>query len=64
MEEAAIICATHSKARGSTKITIDYCLLKYVKKIPGAKPGMVTYSNFESAIVDSDDNLCDKLRIK
>lgn len=64
LEEAAIICATHSKARGSTKITIDYCFLKYVKKIPGAKPGMVTYSNFESAIVDSDDNLCDKLRIK
>ncbi len=64
LEEAAIICATHSKARGSTKITVDYCPLRFVKKIPGAKPGLVTYSNFESAVVDSNDNLCDKLRIK
>lgn len=64
LEEAAIICATHSKARGSTKVTVDYCNLKFVKKIPGAKPGMVTYSNFQSAIVDSSDELCNKLRIK
>ncbi len=50
--EASQIAAYYSKARNSSKVPVDYCLVKYVKKIPHAKPGMVTYDNFKTVIVD------------
>ena len=30
---------------------IDYTMVKYVKKIPGGKPGMVTYTNYKTVFV-------------
>lgn len=33
------------------KISIDYTNIKFVKKIPGGKPGMVTYTNYKTIIV-------------
>ena len=43
--EAAKLAANHSKAKGSSNIPVDYCLVQYVKKIPGNKPGLVIYKN-------------------
>ena len=43
--EAAKLAAIHSKAKGSSNIPIDYCLVQYVKKLPGNKPGLVIYKN-------------------
>ena len=43
--EAARLATIHSKAKGSSNIPVDYCLVKYVKKLPGNKPGLVTYTN-------------------
>ncbi|GHV46773.1 fibronectin-binding protein A [Clostridia bacterium] len=58
VEEAAKIAAANSKAgvlpegQGKTgKISVDYCPVKYVKKPPGAKPGMVTYDKFKTIVV-------------
>ncbi len=50
--EASEIAAYYSKARTSSKVPVDYCLVKYVKKIPKAKPGMVTYSNFKTIVAN------------
>lgn len=52
LEEAARAAAYYSKARESSKVAVDYCRVRFVKKIPGAKPGMVTYSNFKTVFVD------------
>lgn len=43
--EAAGIAAYYSKARASAQVPVDYCLVKFVKKPKGAKPGMVIFSN-------------------
>ena len=43
--EAAKLAAIHSKAKGSSNIPVDYCLVQYVKKLPGNKPGLVIYKN-------------------
>ncbi len=50
--EAARIAAQNSKAKGSTRIPVDYTKVKYVKKPSGAKPGMVIFTNNKTVIVD------------
>ena len=42
---------------------VDYTLIKNVKKVPGAKPGMVIYENFQTAVVDPDAALVERLRV-
>ena len=47
LEEAAILAAFYSKAKDSSKVPVDYTLVKNLKKPNGAKPGMVIYhTNF------------------
>jgi len=48
---AATLAATHSKLKTSYTVEVDYTQAKNVKKIPGAKPGMVTYTNFKTILV-------------
>ncbi len=36
---------------GSITVEVDYCEVKRVKKIPGAKPGMVTYDQYRTLSV-------------
>jgi predicted ribosome quality control (RQC) complex YloA/Tae2 family protein len=45
VREAAQIAAYYSKARQSENVPVDYCLVKYVKKPSGAKPGMVIFTH-------------------
>ena len=45
LEKCAKIVAFHSKAKNSSNVPVDACLVKYVKKPNGAKPGMVIYTN-------------------
>ncbi|NLT12285.1 MAG: fibronectin/fibrinogen-binding protein [Clostridiaceae bacterium] len=40
-----------SKDTPNYKIEVDYCMVKHVKKIPGSKPGMVTYSHFNTMLI-------------
>ncbi len=61
LEEAAMLCAYHSKAKNGVKVPVDYTECKYVKKISGAKPGMVIYDNFSTVFVTPDQALADKL---
>ena len=49
--EAAQLAAYHSKAQTSAQVPVDYCLVKFVKKPAGAKPGMVIFSNQHTVYV-------------
>ena len=49
--EAAKLAAVHSKAKDSSNIPVDYCLVQYVKKVPGNKPGLVIYKNNKTIYV-------------
>ena len=51
IEYAATIAASHSKLKNDSKVNIDYCNVKYVKKHPSNKPGLVTYTNFSTITV-------------
>ena len=49
--KCAELAAKHSKAKNSSNVPVDYCLVKYVKKPNGAKPGMVIYTNNKTVFV-------------
>jgi len=51
IEEAAAICAYHSKAREAGKVEVIYTEARNVKKPRGAKPGMVTVREYKSIMV-------------
>lgn len=45
--------AIEGSRAGEIKAEIDYCPVTHVKKIPGAKPGMVIYEGYYSIIVNA-----------
>lgn len=51
--EAARVAAAHSQARGGLKVPVDYTLQRYVKKIRGGPPGLVTYTQEKTIRVDA-----------
>lgn len=53
-EEAAKLAAFYSKAKGQSKIEIDYIQRKHVKKPNGSKPGFVVYYTNFSMVMDAD----------
>lgn len=62
---AAQIAVHHSSAKGSTKVTVDYTMLKYVSKPSGAAAGFVTYKKEKSVRVDSpDEKALEKHKVK
>ncbi len=62
IEEAALIAAYNSSARGSSLVPVDYTLVKYVKKPAGAKPGMVIFTNNKTLYVTPDDDTVNSLK--
>ena len=63
LEEAAIIAAYTSRARSSALVPVDYTPIRNVKKPAGAKPGMVIYDRFKTAIVTPDEELVSRLQL-
>ena len=55
---AAQCAVRHSKGRGKGAVGVDYTYVRFVKKIPGAKPGMVTFTHNTTVLVsdETDDN--------
>ncbi len=51
---AANLAAYYSKARFSSSVPIDYTLIKYVKKHPANKPGMVILKEFKTIYIDPE----------
>lgn len=55
--EAANLAAFYSKGKASTKVPVDYTLIKNVKKPSGAKPGMVIYSTNKTLYIDPPNSI-------
>ncbi len=51
ISEAAAIAAYYSQARDSSRVPVDYALVRYVKKPAGARPGMVVYTNYKTIYI-------------
>lgn len=64
IEEAAMLAACNSSGRESSRVAIDYTLVKNIKKPNGAKPGMVIYETYYSLITTPDHALAQTLRQK
>ncbi len=52
MEQAAVLAARHSRARGSSQVPVDYTQVRHVSKPQGARPGMVIYVQYKTLFVD------------
>lgn len=62
--EAAALAAYCSKARNGTKIPVDYTKVRFVKKPNGAKPGMVIFTNNKTILVNPNEELYERLKVK
>ncbi|MBE3581016.1 MAG: NFACT family protein [Thermoanaerobacteraceae bacterium] len=51
LEEAAGLAAYFSRARQAKRVAVDYTRAKYVRKPPGARPGMVIYDHHHTVYV-------------
>lgn len=60
--EAAKLAAYFSKAQQSESVPVDYTKIKYVQKPTGAKPGFVTYRNFQTVFVTPSKEIVDQLQ--
>lgn len=54
LEYAAQLAVMHSQAKNSSKVPVDYTLVKYVHKPSGAKPGKVIYTDYKTIIIDPE----------
>lgn len=54
---ASNIAAYFSGGRNSSSVPVNYCPLKEIKKIPGAKPGMVRIGKYRTIYIDPDPKL-------
>ena len=55
IRNAAMIAAYYSKGRYSSSVPVVYCKIKDLKKIPGAKPGMVQLTSYKTIYIDPDE---------
>ena len=62
LEEAAVLAAVHSKARGSGVVAVDWTLRKYVRKPRGSKPGAVLPDRVKTLFVRPDQDRAEALR--
>ncbi|MBR4940699.1 MAG: DUF814 domain-containing protein, partial [Clostridia bacterium] len=51
-EEAAAIAAANSSVAGAGHIAVDYTMTRFLKKMPGGKPGMVIYDKYYTLYTD------------
>ncbi len=64
LQEAAMLAAWFSQGREGKKVPVDYSPVKFVKKPAGARPGMVIYTTYQTAYVDPDPALAERLKEK
>lgn len=62
--QAASLAAFYSKGKESSKVEVDYCPVQNVKKIAGAKPGMVIYDKYYTLLIEPDETLAERIRVK
>jgi len=60
--EAATVAAYNSSLSDGKNVSVDYTLIRHIKKPSASKPGFVTYNTYWSAVVTPDAELCEKLK--
>lgn len=58
---AAQIAAYFSKGRYGSSVPVNYCLVKNLKKVPGAKSGFASLSTYKTIYIDPDYDLIESL---
>ncbi len=51
---AAMIAAYYSAGRNSSSVPVNWCKVSQLKKIPGAKPGMVQLGSYKTIYIDPE----------
>jgi predicted ribosome quality control (RQC) complex YloA/Tae2 family protein len=54
LEEAALLAAWHSKARGATVVPVDWTRRKHVRKPRGGSPGLVVVQHARTIMARPD----------
>jgi hypothetical protein len=62
LEEAALLAAWHSRARGSTLVPVDWTRRKYVRKPRGGAPGLVVVQRCKTVMVRPEGAVERRLR--
>ena len=63
LREAALLAVWHSGGRDSSSVPVDYTRKKFVKKVPGAAPGMVIYTDQHTLYLTADEAETKKIKI-
>ena len=61
MNAAAQIAVHFSKAKGGSKVPVDYTKKKHIRKPKGTPPGFVLYENFKTVITDYDAKMIEQM---
>ena len=61
---AAMIGAYFSAGRQSSSVPVIYCPVRNLKKIPGAKPGMVQLGSYKMIYIDPEEETLEKAGIE
>ncbi|MEG0409938.1 MAG: NFACT RNA binding domain-containing protein [Erysipelotrichaceae bacterium] len=59
---SSMLAAWYSQGRESSSIPIDYCEVKYLKKIPGSKSGLVQMGQHKTIYIDPQKDSIESLR--
>ncbi len=62
IEQAAVLAATHSKAKQSGQVAVDFTKIRHVSKPNGSKPGFVIYTHQTTVYVKPDEELARRLK--
>ena len=62
IEQAASLAVWHSQARGGGKTSVDYTMLRNVRKPSGALPGKVIYTDYKTLLAEGDEALAERLK--
>ena len=63
LTQACCIAAYHSSVRNSSQIPVDYTEARRVRKAPGQRTGMVTYTNQKTAYVTPSEQEIERLKV-
>lgn len=58
---AAYLAVYYSKAKGSSKVPVDYVRCRFIKKPSGAKPGFVIFTNQTTIYVTPEDDILEPI---
>lgn len=54
----------YSQGRDSGKLPVDYTMVRFVRKPSGSLPGKVIYTDYKTIIIEGDESLVERLRVK